>query len=225
MGRTSLFYFDPNEHRSFQKAVTCIFIPLHASIVYSYDLYRIRDYRPRDIASLIASCSHFLSSTHQPQWSVTMAGSTTKRASSIAGQKRKRPEEEDTESHQAVDGLNGNKPTTTQSPSTKASDPSEEPTRKRGQKPKAPDTTEKPSNNGKPAKKSAKRVRSPTTWPEAFQSLSRIHRALNLVYTFCCTRKHFATTFDNIKKAVQAQMGGKELTVEDVARVKYLVPR
>ena len=154
-----------------------------------------------------------------------MAGSTTKRASSIAGQKRKRPEEEDTESHQAVDGLNGNKPTTTQSPSTKASDPSEEPTRKRGQKPKAPDTTEKPSNNGKPAKKSAKRVRSPTTWPEAFQSLSRIHRALNLVYTFCCTRKHFATTFDNIRKAVQAQMGGKELTVEDVARVKSLVPR
>jgi DEAD/DEAH box helicase domain-containing protein len=44
------------------------------------------------------------------------------------------------------------------------------------------------------------------------------------VYTFCCTRKHFATTFENIKKAVQAQMG-EELTVEEIARVKVLVPR
>ncbi|OQD75331.1 hypothetical protein PENDEC_c007G02241 [Penicillium decumbens] len=63
-------------------------------------------------------------------------------------------------------------------------------------------------------------------WPDELKRLSQIHRALNLVYTFCCTRKHFATTFDNIKKAVQAQLGqGQELTVEDVARVKVLVPR
>ncbi|KAH8424565.1 ATP-dependent 3'-5' DNA helicase [Aspergillus melleus] len=62
-------------------------------------------------------------------------------------------------------------------------------------------------------------------WPDPFKKLSRTHRALNLVYTFCCTRKHFATTFENIKKAVQGQMGGDALTVEDVARVKTLVPR
>lgn len=62
-------------------------------------------------------------------------------------------------------------------------------------------------------------------WPEPFKKLSRTHRALNLVYTFCCTRKHFATTFENIKKAVQGQMGGDALTVEDIARVKTLVPR
>lgn len=63
-------------------------------------------------------------------------------------------------------------------------------------------------------------------WPEPFKHLSQTHRALNLVYTFCCTRKHFATTFDNIKQAVQAQLGaGRELTIEDVARVKMLVPR
>ncbi|KAL4931330.1 uncharacterized protein BDV17DRAFT_280236 [Aspergillus undulatus] len=61
-------------------------------------------------------------------------------------------------------------------------------------------------------------------WPEPFKRLSRTHRALNLVYTFCCTRKHFATTFDNIKKAVAAQ-SGTELTVEDIARVKALIPR
>lgn len=63
-------------------------------------------------------------------------------------------------------------------------------------------------------------------WPDEFKRLSQTHRALNLVYTFCCTRKHFITTFENIKKAVQAQLGqGRELTVEDVARVKVLVPR
>ncbi|KAJ0413165.1 hypothetical protein BJY00DRAFT_297323 [Aspergillus carlsbadensis] len=62
-------------------------------------------------------------------------------------------------------------------------------------------------------------------WPEKFTKLSRTHRALNLVYTFCCTRKHFATTFENIKKAVQAQTGGEPLTVEDIARVKVLIPR
>ncbi|KAL2872375.1 uncharacterized protein BJX67DRAFT_369065 [Aspergillus lucknowensis] len=61
-------------------------------------------------------------------------------------------------------------------------------------------------------------------WPDTFKQLSRTHRALNLVYTFCCTRKHFATTFDNIKKAVQAQTGG-ELAIEDIARVKVLIPR
>ncbi|KAL4956353.1 hypothetical protein BDW69DRAFT_192483 [Aspergillus filifer] len=68
-------------------------------------------------------------------------------------------------------------------------------------------------------------VRKPTTpWPDSFRKLSRTHRALNLVYTFCCTRKHFATTFDNIKKAVAAQSGA-ELTVEDIARIKVFIPR
>ncbi|OJD14276.1 hypothetical protein AJ78_05353 [Emergomyces pasteurianus Ep9510] len=62
-------------------------------------------------------------------------------------------------------------------------------------------------------------------WPEPFKLLSQTHRALNLVYTFCSARKHFATTFDNIKVAVEAQTGGRKLSVEDVARVKVLIPR
>ncbi|EEH38843.1 DEAD/DEAH box helicase [Paracoccidioides lutzii Pb01] len=62
-------------------------------------------------------------------------------------------------------------------------------------------------------------------WPESFKILSQTHRALNLVYTFCSARKHFATTFDNIKAAVEAQTGGRRLSVEDVARVKVLIPR
>src|SRR5690242_1722335 len=36
-------------------------------------------------------------------------------------------------------------------------------------------------------------------WPDLFKSLEKAHRALNLVFTFCCTRKYLATTFDTIK--------------------------
>ncbi|KAI5288117.1 hypothetical protein KEM54_005461 [Ascosphaera aggregata] len=62
-------------------------------------------------------------------------------------------------------------------------------------------------------------------WPEVFTSLSQTHRALNIVYTFCSTRKHIATTFDKIKSTVESQNGGKTLTVEDIARLKALLPR
>lgn len=61
-------------------------------------------------------------------------------------------------------------------------------------------------------------------WPEHFKQLSQTHRALNLVYTFCCTRKHFATTFENIKSAVEGHIK-RPLLIEDVAQVKALVPR
>ncbi|KAL4762026.1 uncharacterized protein BDW70DRAFT_149752 [Aspergillus foveolatus] len=93
------------------------------------------------------------------------------------------------------------------------------------------DSTSAPKQPGKRRKKSAASIerqqqpRKPSSpWPDHFKHLSRTHRALNLIYTFCCTRKHFATTFDNIKKAVQAQTG-TELTIEDIARVRVLIPR
>ncbi|KAJ6172598.1 ATP-dependent helicase hrq1 [Penicillium chermesinum] len=90
---------------------------------------------------------------------------------------------------------------------------------KRGHQPKKTTATS--------SKPTAPKKRTPVApWPDDFKRLSQTHRALNLVYTFCCTRKHFATTFDNIKKAVQAQLGqGQELTVEDIARVRVLVPQ
>ncbi|KAJ5172665.1 hypothetical protein N7492_005258 [Penicillium capsulatum] len=95
----------------------------------------------------------------------------------------------------------------------------------KGQDKKARTKLSKNSNQNAGAKIPPKRTPA-SPWPDALKSLSQTHRALNLVYTFCCTRKHFATTFDNIKKAVQAQLGqGRELTVEDVARVKALVPK
>ena len=61
-------------------------------------------------------------------------------------------------------------------------------------------------------------------WPDHFTYLLQLHKALNLVYTFCSTRKHFATTWDNIKSTVEGHIK-KPLLVEDVAQVKALVPR
>ncbi|MCJ1335565.1 hypothetical protein MMC09_000837 [Bachmanniomyces sp. S44760] len=61
-------------------------------------------------------------------------------------------------------------------------------------------------------------------WPDHFTQLEKTHRALNLVYTFCCTRKHLATTFDTIKNTVEGHIK-RELLVEDVAQIKALVPR
>ncbi|ETN41802.1 uncharacterized protein HMPREF1541_03739 [Cyphellophora europaea CBS 101466] len=67
-------------------------------------------------------------------------------------------------------------------------------------------------------------VNSDIPWPDHFKYLSNLHRALNLVYTFCCTRKHFATTWNNIKSAVEGHIK-RPLVEEDVAQVKALVPR
>ncbi|KAJ5666897.1 ATP-dependent helicase hrq1 [Penicillium macrosclerotiorum] len=102
-----------------------------------------------------------------------------------------------------------------------------------GQKvPKSSETKRRKTEKGKKPAASSSRPKAhdkktpSVPWPDEFKRLSQTHRALNLVYTFCCTRKHFATTFDNIKKSVQAQLGqGRELTIEDVARVRVLVPR
>lgn len=60
-------------------------------------------------------------------------------------------------------------------------------------------------------------------WPPVFETLDKTHKALNLVYTFVCTRKHLATTFDNLKPAVEGHIG-RPLTVEDVSAVAALRP-
>ncbi|KAF2489455.1 P-loop containing nucleoside triphosphate hydrolase protein [Lophium mytilinum] len=67
-------------------------------------------------------------------------------------------------------------------------------------------------------------VESSIPWPDQLTRLAQTHRALNLVYTFCCTRKHLATTFDNIKSTVEGHIK-RELLVEDVAQIKALIPR
>lgn len=60
-------------------------------------------------------------------------------------------------------------------------------------------------------------------WPEGIKIVEKTHRALNVVFTFCCTRKHVVTTFDNIKAAVESHLG-KPLAIEDVAAVVAIRP-
>lgn len=60
-------------------------------------------------------------------------------------------------------------------------------------------------------------------WPEFFATLSKTHRALNLVYTFCSTRKHLLTTFENLRSAVESHIK-RPLTIEDVAFIVALRP-
>ena len=66
-------------------------------------------------------------------------------------------------------------------------------------------------------------VMSSIPWPSSFQSLERTHRALNLVYTFCSTRKHVITTFETIKSAVEGHIK-KDLAIDDVAKIIAIRP-
>jgi DEAD/DEAH box helicase domain-containing protein len=61
-------------------------------------------------------------------------------------------------------------------------------------------------------------------WPDHFTKLFQTHKALNLVFTFCCTRKNFATTFDNLRAAVEGHIK-RPLLVKDVTQIKALMPR
>ncbi|RAL59664.1 hypothetical protein DID88_000297 [Monilinia fructigena] len=88
---------------------------------------------------------------------------------------------------------------------------------RRVQKGKEPPTLTRTSYSG------ANPVSSTIPWPPSFQALEKTHRALNLVYTFCSTRKHLATTFDNLKTAVEGHIK-RELRVEDVAQIVALRP-
>ncbi|KAH6659292.1 DEAD/DEAH box helicase [Truncatella angustata] len=60
-------------------------------------------------------------------------------------------------------------------------------------------------------------------WPLWFKELDRTHRALNLVFTFCSTRKHLATTFETIRTTVESHIKRK-LLIEDVAAIVALRP-
>ncbi|KAI9888410.1 MAG: hypothetical protein M1814_000502 [Vezdaea aestivalis] len=61
-------------------------------------------------------------------------------------------------------------------------------------------------------------------WPAHFSQLAQTHRALNLTFTFFCTRRHLATTFDKIKTTVESHTG-RSLKTEDIAQIKCLTPR
>lgn len=79
------------------------------------------------------------------------------------------------------------------------------------------------AQGGKKAQNAIEPVECLVKWPEWFKTLDKTHRALNLVFTFCCTRKHLATTFDTIKSAVESHTR-QELRIEDVAAIVALRP-
>lgn len=82
------------------------------------------------------------------------------------------------------------------------------------------------SREEKPAtvsRDSSSSVGSPIQWPEHLKKLRQTYRALNLVYTFCCTRKHVATTIENMKSAVEGHIK-RELLTQDISQIKALLP-
>src|SRR3569833_1093106 len=82
----------------------------------------------------------------------------------------------------------------------------------------------KPKKDGpSKSKRSVRPVECKVPWPDRFKALDKTHRALNLVFTFCCTRKHLATTLDTIRSAVEAHTK-QPLEIPDVAAVAALRP-
>lgn len=92
-----------------------------------------------------------------------------------------------------------------------------------GEKPRRVPKSKAPPNLARNASSFAVPVTSTIPWPTSFQSLEKTHKALNLVFTFCSTRKHFATTFDNIKSAVEGHIK-RDLKIEEVAQIVALRP-
>ncbi len=129
--------------------------------------------------------------------------------------KRKTVEEDDELTPAPQDGLTENSPITATVP-TKLHDGGKRPRRT-----PAKGAATKPSIL---RRDSSTVVETTIPWPAHFTKLAQTHRALNLVFTFCCTRKHLATTFENIKTAVEAHIK-RDLLVEDIAQMKALVPR
>ncbi|KAF2762997.1 DEAD/DEAH box helicase-like protein [Pseudovirgaria hyperparasitica] len=100
---------------------------------------------------------------------------------------------------------------------TKTHDGGSKPQRRR----KAGDATSKPTLK---RKSSSTFVETSIVWPEHFKKLEQVHKALNLVWTFCSTRKHISTTFENIKGSVEGHIK-RELLIGDIAQIQRLIPR
>ncbi|KAI9865121.1 MAG: hypothetical protein M1813_002441 [Trichoglossum hirsutum] len=93
-----------------------------------------------------------------------------------------------------------------------------------GKKPRRTNKTDKVAPPLSRSSSSSSLVTSDIPWPEHFIILGQTHKALNLVFTFCCTRKHLATTFSTIKAAVEGHIK-RELKIGDIAQIKALMPR
>jgi DEAD/DEAH box helicase domain-containing protein len=60
--------------------------------------------------------------------------------------------------------------------------------------------------------------------PDEFKRLERIHRALNSTYTFFCTRKHLATTLDNMQSLLRSNLGF-EPSINDVSKIAAIMSK
>lgn len=78
---------------------------------------------------------------------------------------------------------------------------------------------------GRPSlrKEPSKAVECVVEWPAFFKTLEKTHRALNLVWTFCCTRRHLITTFDTIKATVETHIK-RSIEIDEVAMIVALRP-
>ena len=135
----------------------------------------------------------------------------------VTKKKRKRNEaeaqENETPEDNSLSSTDASAATTTTTVPTKTQDGGKKPRR-----------TPKADRPALARRESSNAVESSIPWPSEFVTLAQTHKALNLVYTFCCTRKHFATTFENIKSTIEANIK-RELKIEDVAKIKTLIPR
>ena len=129
----------------------------------------------------------------------------------VRKRKRKPPAPVANESEQDANDATSN--TTTSTLPTKTHDGGKKPRRTKGGS--KPTLIREDSSN---------LVETTIKWPEHFTKLAQTHRALNLVYTFCCTRKHLATTWENIKTTVEGHIK-RELQIQEVAQIKALIPR
>ncbi|PWN19859.1 P-loop containing nucleoside triphosphate hydrolase protein, partial [Microstroma glucosiphilum] len=82
--------------------------------------------------------------------------------------------------------------------------------------PSSPSSTSSPSLDRIPS-------RTELPWPEPFERLEEVFRALNTVYAFCSARKHLATTFDTMRSSVETLIK-RELEVHHIAQLKSLLP-
>ena len=139
-------------------------------------------------------------------------------ATTISGQPVRKNKRKAT-SHESEAALPAGLPaTSTSTVATKINDGGKKPRR-------APKDTESGNENPPLLRRdSSSVIESSIPWPDELTKLAQTHRALNLVYTFCCTRKHLATTFETIKTAVEAHIK-RELLITDIARIKALLPR
>ncbi|KKY13130.1 putative dead deah box helicase [Diplodia seriata] len=136
--------------------------------------------------------------------------------------KRKAPDETAAEEEQRAESVEAAADAASASTAATTTVPTK--THDGGKKPRRTKKSDSGSSNPTLRRKaSSSFVESSVPWPDHFTKLQQVYRAMNLVYTFCCTRKHFATTLENIKSTVEGHIK-RELLIDDVAQLKALVP-